>query len=152
MRQSLNRRKPTRCRLNYKKQKKVVLYYKVISEQKSAPLTLSLIKCNPAKSVAILRQKNLSRIICRGEQRSPVLRICCKFRIVGENFLLPNLIVAVGLLLRRANTVRPCSGFAVNSELSGEFFAAEPCCYRRFVSSTGERCSPLHIHRADTAG
>ena len=56
LRQSLNRRKPTRCRLNYKKQKKVVLYYKVISEQKSAPLTLSLIKCNPAKSVAILRQ------------------------------------------------------------------------------------------------
>ena len=23
---------------------------------------------------------------CRGEQCSPVLRICCKFRIVGENF------------------------------------------------------------------
>ena len=124
MRQSLNRRKPTRCRLNYKKQKKVVLYYKVISEQKSAPLTLSLIKCNPAKSVAILRQKNLSRTICRGEHRSLVLRICCKFRIVGENFLLPNLVVTVGLLLRRANTVRQCSGFAVNSELSGRIF----CC------------------------
>ena len=124
MRQSLNRRKPTRCRLNYKKQKKVVLYYKVISEQKSAPLTLSLIKCNPAKSVAILRQKNLSRTICRGEQCSPVLRICCKFRIVGENFLLTNLVVAVGLLLRRANSVRQCSGFAVNSELSGRIF----CC------------------------
>ena len=91
--------------MNYKKQKKVVLYYKVISEQKSAPLTLSLIKCNPAKSVAILRQKNLSRTICRGEQ--PVLRICCKFRIVGENFLLPNLVVTVGLFLRRANGVRP---------------------------------------------
>lgn len=44
---------------------------------------------------------------CRGEHRSPVLRICCKFRIVGENFLLPNLVVTVGLLLRRANTVRP---------------------------------------------
>ena len=138
-----------------------MLYYKVISEQKSAPLTLSLIKCNPAKSVAILRQKNLSRTICRGEQCSPVLRICCKFRIVGvrwdnfvsiskccyrgfvsstgeqpvlricckfrivgENFLLPNLVVTVGLLLRRANTVRPCSGFAVNSELSGRIF----CC------------------------
>ena len=124
MRQSLNRRKPTRCRLNYKKQKKVLLYYKVISEQKSAPLTLSLIKCNPAKSVAILRQKNLSRTICRGEQRSPVFRICCKFRIVGENFLLPNLVVTVGLFLRRANSVRPCSGFAVNSELSGRIF----CC------------------------
>ncbi len=61
----------------------------------------------------------LALTICRGEHRSLVLRICCKFRIVGENFLLPNLVVAVGLLLRRANTVRPCSGFAVNSELSG---------------------------------
>ena len=39
-----------------------------------------------APSVAILRHDKLSRIICRGEQRSPVLRICCKFRIVGENF------------------------------------------------------------------
>lgn len=44
---------------------------------------------------------------CRGEQCSPVLRICCKFRIVGENFLLPNLVVTVGLFLRRANGVRP---------------------------------------------
>nr|DAK23014.1 MAG TPA: hypothetical protein [Caudoviricetes sp.] len=42
-----------------------------------------------------------------GEQRSPVFRICCKFRIVGENFLLPNLVVTVGLFLRRANGVRP---------------------------------------------
>ena len=74
LRQSLNRRKPTRCRLNYKKQKKVVLYYKVISEQKSAPFSLSLSKCKSAKSVAILRHDKLSRIICRGEQ--PVLRIC----------------------------------------------------------------------------
>lgn len=49
----------------------------------------------------------LALTICRGEQRSPVLRICCKFRIVGENFLLPNLVVAVGLFLRRANGVRP---------------------------------------------
>lgn len=65
-------------------------------------------RCGQAPSVAILRQKNLSRTICRGEQCSPVLRICCKFRIVGENFfLLPNLIVAVGLFLRRANGVRP---------------------------------------------
>ena len=74
-------------------------------------------RCVQAPSVAILPHDKLSRIICRGEQCSPVLRICCKFRIVGENF-----------------------------------FAAEPCCYRGFVSSTGERCSPLHIHRADTAG
>ena len=81
-------------------------------------------RCVQAPSVAILRHDKLSRIICRGEHRSPVLRICCKFRIVGENFLLPNLVVAVGLLLRRANTVRPCSGFAVNSELSGRIF----CC------------------------
>ena len=36
--------------------------------------------------------------------------------------MLPNLVVAVGLLLRRANTVRPYSGFAVNSELSGRIF------------------------------
>ena len=64
-------------------------------------------RCGQAPSVAILRQKNLSRTICRGEQRSPVLRICCKFRIVGEIFFLPNLVVAVGLLLRRANSVRP---------------------------------------------
>ena len=64
----------------------------------------------------------LALTICRGEHRSPVLRICCKFRIVGENFLLPNLVVTVGLFLRRANTVRPCSGFAVNSELSGRIF------------------------------
>ena len=83
-----------------------MLYYKVISEQKSAPLTLSLIKCNPAKSVAILRQWNLSRTTV-GANSSPVLRICCKFRIVGENFLLPNLVVTVGLFLRRANGVRP---------------------------------------------
>ena len=76
----------------------------------------------PAPSVAILWHDKLSRIICRGEHRSPVLRICCKFRIVGENFLLPNLVVAVGLLLRRANSVRQCSGFAVNSELSGRIF------------------------------
>ena len=62
-------------------------------------------RCGQASSVAILRQKNLSRTICRGEQ--PVLRICCKFRIVGENFLLPNLVVTVGLFLRRANGVRP---------------------------------------------
>ncbi|WP_287051951.1 hypothetical protein, partial [Ruminococcus sp.] len=41
------------------------------------------------------------------EHRSPVPRICCKFRIVGENFLLPNLVVTVGLFLRRANGVRP---------------------------------------------
>ncbi len=44
----------------------------------------------PAPSLAILRQKNLSRTICRGEQCSPVLRICCKFRIVGvrwDNFV-----------------------------------------------------------------
>ena len=120
-------------------------------------------RCGQASSVAILWHDKLSRIICRGEhrspvlricckfrivgvrwdnfvsiskccyrgfvsstgeQRSPVLRICCKFRIVGENFLLPNLVVAVGLLLRRANTVRLCSGFAVNSELSGRIF----CC------------------------
>ena len=64
-------------------------------------------RCGQAPSVAILRHDKLSRIICRGEQRSPVLRICCKFRIVGENFLLPNLVVAVGLLLRQANSVRP---------------------------------------------
>ena len=115
-------------------------------------------RCGQAPSVAILRHDKLSRIICRGEHRSPVLRICCKFRIVGvrwdnfvsiskcccrglitstseqrspvfriyckfrivgENFLLPNLVVTVGLLLRRANSVRPCSGFAVNSELQG---------------------------------
>ena len=43
-------------------------------------------RCRQAPSVAILRHDKLSRIICRGEQRSPVLRICCKFRIVGENF------------------------------------------------------------------
>lgn len=49
----------------------------------------------------------LALTICRGEHRSPVLRICCKFRIVGENFLLPNLVVTVGLFLRRANGVRP---------------------------------------------
>ena len=61
----------------------------------------------PAPSVAILRHDKLSRIICRGEHRSPVLRICCKFRIVGENFLLPNLVVTVVLFLRRANGVRP---------------------------------------------
>ena len=64
-------------------------------------------RCGQAPSVAILRHDKLSRIICRGEHRSPVLRICCKFRIVGENFLLPNLVVAVGLLLRQANSVRP---------------------------------------------
>lgn len=74
-------------------------------------------RCIQAPSVAILWHDKLSRIICRGEQRSPVLRICCKFRIVGENF-----------------------------------FAAEPYCCRGLVSSTGEWCSPLHIHRADTAG
>ena len=47
-------------------------------------------RCGQASSVAILRQKNLSRTICRGEQCSPVLRICCKFRIVGvrwDNFV-----------------------------------------------------------------
>ena len=49
----------------------------------------------------------IENITSTSEQRSPVLRICCKFRIVGENFLLPNLVVAVGLLLRRANSVRP---------------------------------------------
>ena len=64
-------------------------------------------RCGQAPSVAILWHDKLSRIICRGEQRSPVLRICCKFRIVGENFLLPNLVVTVGLFLRRANSVRP---------------------------------------------
>ena len=79
-------------------------------------------RCVQAPSVAILWHDKLSRIICRGEQCSPVLRICCKSRIVGENFLLPNLVVAVGLLLRRANSVRQCSGFAVNSELSGRIF------------------------------
>ena len=63
--------------------------------------------CAQAPNVTILRHDKLSRIICRGEHRSPVLRICCKFRIVGENFLLPNLVVAVGLLLRQANSVRP---------------------------------------------
>ena len=64
-------------------------------------------RCGQASSVAILRHDKLSRTICRGEQCSPVLRICCKFRIVGDNFLLPNLVVTVGLFLRRANTVRP---------------------------------------------
>lgn len=77
-------------------------------------------RCGQASSVAILRQKNLSRTICRGEQCSPVLRICCKFRIVGVRW--------------------------------DNFVSISKCCYRGFVSSTGERCSPLHIHRADTAG
>ena len=72
--------------------------------------------CAQAPSAAILRHDKLSRIICRGEQCSPVLRICCKFRIVG-----------------------------------GEFFAAEPCCCRGLITSTGEQRSPLHIHRADMA-
>ena len=58
--------------------------------------------------------------------------------------MLPNLIVAVGLLLRRANSVRPCSGFAVNSELSGRiFFAAEPYCCRGLITSTSEHRSPV---------
>ena len=43
--------------------------------------------CAQVPSVAILRHDKLSRIICRGEQRSPVLRICCKFRIVGDDAL-----------------------------------------------------------------
>ena len=64
-------------------------------------------RCGQASSVAILRQKNLSRTICRGEHLSPVLRICCKFRIVGENFLLSYFVVTVGLFLRRAIGVRP---------------------------------------------
>ena len=64
-------------------------------------------RCVQAPSVAILRHDKLSRIICRSEHRSPVLRICCKFRIVGENFWLTNLVVTVGLFLRRANGVRP---------------------------------------------
>ena|GEM_PF-3405799 len=72
--------------------------------------------CAQAPNVTILRHDKLSRIICRGEQCSPVLRICCKFRIVG-----------------------------------GEFFAAEPCCCRGLITSTGEQRSPLHIHRADMA-
>ena len=76
-------------------------------------------RCGQASSVAILRQKNLSRTICRGEQCLPVLRICCKFRIVGVRW--------------------------------DNFVSISKCCYRGFVSSTGERCSPLHIHRADTA-
>ena len=63
--------------------------------------------CAPCTVRSDLRHDKLSRIICRGEQRSPVLRTCCKFRIVGENFLLPNLVVTVGLFLRRANGVRP---------------------------------------------
>lgn len=36
-------------------------------------------------------------------------------------FLYQN-VVTVGLFLPRANSVRPCSGFAVNSELSGRIF------------------------------
>ena len=122
MRQSLNRRKPTRCRLNYKKQNKVVLYYKVISEQKSAPLTLSLIKCNPAKSVAILRQKNLSRTICRGEQCSPVLRVCCKFRIVGENFFAAEPCCCRGLITSTSEHRSPVLKICCKFRIVGENF------------------------------
>ena len=44
-------------------------------------------RCRQAPSVAILRHDKLSRIICRGEQRSPVLRTCRDFRIVGAGAL-----------------------------------------------------------------
>ena len=110
LRQSLNRRKPTRCRLNYKKQKKVVLYYKVILEQKSAPFTLSLIKCNPAKSVAILRQQNLSRTTVGANSVRPCSGFAVNSELQGCGgiilFLYQN-VVTVGLFLRRANGVRP---------------------------------------------
>ena len=58
-------------------------------------------RCGQAPSVAILRQKNLSRTICRGEQRSPVLRICCKFRIIRENFFAAELAIILNCRGRR---------------------------------------------------
>lgn len=63
--------------------------------------------CAPCTERSDFAAVKLALTICRGEHRSPMLRICCKFRIVGENFLLPNLVVTVGLFLRRANGVRP---------------------------------------------
>ena len=39
--------------------------------------------CAQAPSVAILRHNKPARIICRGEHRSPVLRTCKNFEIVG---------------------------------------------------------------------
>ena len=76
--------------------------------------------CAPCTERSDFAAVKLALTICRGEHRSLMLRICCKFRIVGVRW--------------------------------DNFVSISKCCYRGFVSSTGERCSPLHIHRADTAG
>ena len=41
----------------------------------------------PTPSGAILRRQELARMRCRGEHCSPVLGVCCKFRIVGDDAL-----------------------------------------------------------------
>ena len=41
----------------------------------------------PTLSGAILRRQELVRMRCRGEHCSPVLGVCCKFRIVGDDAL-----------------------------------------------------------------
>ena len=53
----------------------------------SAPLFYPIEQRISAKSEAILRRQELARIRCRGEHCSPVLGVCCKFRIVGDDAL-----------------------------------------------------------------
>ena len=83
LRQSLIRRKPTRCRLKCKKHTRAIYQTNPILEHKICtahpPLTFRII-------VYLATLDNPTNI-GRGEHSSPVLRTCRNFRIVGAGAL-----------------------------------------------------------------
>ena len=64
-------------------------------------------RCGQAPSVAILRQKKLSATSVGANSVRPCSGFAVNSELSGRIFLLPNLVVTVGLFLRRANGVRP---------------------------------------------
>ena len=130
LRQSLIRRKPTRCRFNEKQHIEVRYQMKVISEYKICTAFLSLSAMQIRKERSDFAVVGLAQIFVGGNSVRP----CSEFVIISE--------LQGDKGCRGVGT----SGAPSPTSVIGQFFVLSyNGCNRGLVSSTGERCSPLQV-------
>ena len=157
MRQSLIRRKPTRCRFNEKQHIEVKYQIKVISEYKICTAFLALSAMQIRKERSDFAEVGLAQITVGANSVRPCSEFAINSKLQGlapstarskelSRAHVENIMWITQMRLQTKCWRVGTSGAPSPTSVIGQFFVLSyNGCNRGLVSSTGERCSPLQI-------